>query len=97
MADLFGHLLNKVVGNAGAALGEAIGDSVGDALGNAVGKVTSQAADNITTDMKIASETKQMILEEQQKVNDLPDHCPHCKAPTNKQLVCEYCHCKIVE
>lgn len=94
---MFDRLISNVVNSAGRALGRSIGDSVGDALGDAVGKVTDQAANNITADMKMASETKQMALDEQKKVNDLPATCPHCGAPTNRQLVCEYCDCKIVE
>ncbi len=94
---MFERLLNRVVGSASHAIGNSIGDSIGDAIGDAFGKVTDQAVDNITDDMRRASDVKQMALDEQQKINNLPTHCPHCNAPTNRMLVCEYCGSKIVQ
>ncbi len=36
-------------------------------------------------------------LEKKRKIENLPTHCPHCGAPTNKKIVCEYCGCKIIK
>ena len=38
-----------------------------------------------------------MKMAEKIKEENLPALCPHCGAPTNKKIVCEYCGCKIVE
>lgn len=37
-----------------------------------------------------------MKMAERLKEENLPPLCPHCGAPTNKKIVCEYCGCKIV-
>lgn len=37
-----------------------------------------------------------MKMAERIKEENLPPLCPHCGAPTNKKIVCEYCGCKIV-
>lgn len=38
-----------------------------------------------------------MKLHEKIKLENLPTHCPHCGAPTNKKIVCEYCGAKIIK
>ncbi len=90
---LFDRVVNNVVGSMSRSAGEAIGNAVGNAVGNMAG----EGVNSITTDMKIKNEEKLMDLAEKQKEENLPPHCPHCNAPTNKKLVCEYCGCKIVE
>ena len=102
---LFDRLLNKVADT----VGDKVGDSVGDALSSVVKEVGSQAGSNLTSEMKmqqenrvlnnkIASEKKMMDLEEDaEKAQHLPANCPHCFAPTEKKLVCEYCGCKVIE
>ena len=38
----------------------------------------------------------ELKIQEEYKKTQLPSHCPFCKAPTNGQLVCEYCDSKIM-
>ena len=78
-------------------VGNAIGSAVGSAVGGAVGKVTDAAVDGVVQDMKMSQERKQMALDEEKKVLNLPPTCPHCGAATVGELVCRYCDCKIVE
>ncbi len=86
---LLDHMLNNVVGSMSRAVGNAVGDAVGNMAGEGI--------NSVTTDLKIKNEEKLMDLAERQKEEHLPMNCPHCGAPTNKHLVCEYCHCKVVE
>jgi hypothetical protein len=44
-----------------------------------------------------ANVNHELAIKEQKQISDLPAKCPHCNAPTNKSLVCEFCQCKIVE
>jgi hypothetical protein len=90
---LSGALIGGLINSAGSAIGAA----AGVAIGNAVNKVADQAANNVVNDMKMESEKKQMAINEQKKVNELPPICPHCGAATAGKLVCDYCDCKIVE
>ena len=90
--NLFGNLINGIISNAA----DSVGDAIGDVVGNAVGKVANQASDNMVNEMKRENEIRDMQVEEQRKITELPSHCPHCKAPTNGQLVCEYCNSKIM-
>lgn len=90
--SIFNRIIRTVVHEAA----DSVGDAIGDAVGDAVGKVTDQAANNIVNDMKRDNEVKEMELEEQRKITQLPSHCPFCKAPTTGQLVCEYCNSKIM-
>lgn len=90
-------LFDRMVGSAMHSMSRAAGNAIGDAVGKSVGNMAGAGVDSITTDMKIKNEEKMMDLAERQKAENLPTNCPHCGAPTNKQLVCEYCHCKIVE
>lgn len=89
---MFDRLIRTVVNEAA----DSVGDAIGDAVGGAVEKVTDQAANNFVEDMKRDNEVKQMKIEEQKKITQLPSHCPFCKAPTTGQLVCEYCNSKIM-
>ena len=68
-----------------------------DVLENSIEKVVNQATDNLKNDIQITKEKKTMQFEEAKKVEGMPAKCPHCNAPTNKQAVCEYCGCKIIE
>ena len=83
---LFDRAIGNIINNTISSTKNVIGESVGNAVSDAVGKVTNQAAENITTDMKVEAMSK------------LPSNCPHCGAPTKKDgnLICEYCGCKIV-
>ena len=90
---LLDRMINRVVSSASYAAGNAIGDAVGKSVGNVAGA----GMDSIATDIKVKNGEKMMDLAERQKAENVPPQCPHCGAPSNKQLVCEYCHCKIVE
>lgn len=90
-------LLDRLINNAVSSATYAAGNAIGDAVGKSVGGVASAGIDSVATDIKVKNEEKMMDLAERQKAENLPPNCPHCAAPTNKQLVCEYCHCKIVE
>lgn len=90
--NLFGNLINGIISNAA----DSVGDAIGDVVGNAVGKVANQASDNMVNEMKRENEIRDMQVEEQRKITELPSHCPYCKAPTTGQLVCEYCNSKIM-
>lgn len=94
---LLDRMINNVVSSASRSAGHAIGDAIGDAVGKSVGNLAEAGTESITTDIKIKNEEKMMDLAERQKAENLPPNCPHCGAPSNKQLVCEYCHCKIVQ
>lgn len=96
IAGLFGGAINRAINSASSAIGYSVGAGVGSAIGDAANKVTSQMADNVTTDMQLQSESKKMALEEQKKINNLPSKCPYCGAPTANSLFCEYCDSKIV-
>ncbi len=90
-------LLDRMLNNAMGSMSRAAGNAIGNAVGNAVGNMAGEGINSVTTDMKIKNEEKMMDLAERQKEENLPMNCPHCGAPTNKHLVCEYCHCKVVE
>lgn len=90
---LLDRIINNAIGNATQSASDAIGSAVGDAVGN----MASEGLNTITTDIKVKNEEKLMDLAERKKAENLPAHCPHCGAPTNKKLVCEYCNCKVVE
>lgn len=101
-------LFDRVVGNALGSMSRSAGHAIGDAVGNAVGNMVGENINSVTTDIKIQNEEKMvnakiqneekmMELAEKQKIEDLPPTCPHCGAATTKQLVCEYCHCKVVQ
>jgi len=94
---LFDRIINNVANSASRSLGRAIGDGVGNAIGDAASKLGSQAVENVTTDMKVANEQKEMALDEQKKALNLPPICPHCGAPTSGKLVCEFCDCKVIQ
>lgn len=96
--------LGGIVNSASAAIGSA----AGVAIGAAVTKVVDQELENYSEEQKLNNqkkrmnlmeehERKKMALEEEKKAQDLPTNCPHCGAPTNKKLVCEYCECKVKE
>ena len=74
--------LNNVINNAS--------DEIGKAVGDAAGNVVAQTTENYTTDMKLKNEQKI-------KEKNLPAKCPHCGAPTNEKIVCEYCGCKVID
>ncbi len=90
-------LLDRLINNAVSSATYAAGNAIGDAVGKSVGNVASAGIDSVATDIKVKNGEKMIDLEEKQKAANLPPNCPHCGAPSNKQLVCEYCHCKIVE
>lgn len=94
---LFDRNVNGFVNGLLNRASNAIGNAAGAAIGEAVDKIADQAVDNVTSDMKMNNERKQMALEQDKKAMNLPTHCPHCGAGTNGKLVCDYCDCKIVE
>ena len=90
-------LLDRVVNSMVGSMSRSAGNAIGNAVGNAVGNMAGEGINSVTTDMKVKNEEKLMDLAERQKAENLPPNCPHCGAPTNKKLVCEYCQCKVVE
>ena len=82
--------LDSMVKNVASSVAYSASSEIGRAAGRAVGSVVTQATEGITDDMKAKNELKR-------KEENLPSKCPHCGAPTNKKIVCEYCSCKIVE
>ena len=80
--SIVNHALHNVVGNAS--------DQIGRAVGEAAGNVVVQGAENYTTDMRLKNEQKI-------KEKNLPAKCPHCGAPTEEKIVCEYCGCKVID
>ena len=96
-------ILDHVVGNVVDRTSRQASAAIGSAIGVAATMVASEVARNITADMKLEQEKKniqieqsKIALEEQKKAQNLPPQCPHCCAPTNKKLVCEYCNCRII-
>lgn len=80
--SIVNHALHNVVGNASNEIGRAVGEAAGTVVG--------QQAQNYATDMKLRNEQKI-------KEKNLPAKCPHCEAPTNEKIVCEYCGCKVID
>lgn len=91
------RVINNVANSASRSLGNAIGNGVGNAIGGAAEKLGNQAVENVTTDMKVANEQKEMLVDEQKKALNLPPTCPHCGAATTGKIVCDFCGCKIVQ
>lgn len=104
-------LLDKIIGNAinnvTASASRQIGDAIGNAAGNALSNVANEATESMTLDLQRANEAKRLAnekevqakrheMEDLEKIQNLPEKCPHCKAPTTKKIVCEYCDCKVV-
>lgn len=101
---LFDRVINRVVDNVTSSASHAIGRAVGEAVGD----MAKEGASTLTNEIKEHNQEKELELKqnrlnaelsfnEQRKAEELPARCPHCGAPTNKKLVCEYCDCKIVE
>ncbi len=90
-------LLDRIVSNVVSSASYSAGHAIGDAIGNMAG----EGINSVTTDMKIQNEEKMNAyhdaVDEREKLQNLPATCPHCYAPTNGKLVCEYCKCKIIE
>lgn len=90
-------LLDRMINNVVSSASHSAGNAIGDAVGKSVGSIAGAGMDSIATDIKVKNEEKMMDLAERQKAENLPPTCPNCGAPTNKQIVCEYCHCKVVQ
>ncbi|MBO5476011.1 MAG: hypothetical protein J5982_05905 [Bacilli bacterium] len=101
---LLDRIINRVVDNVASEASSAIGIAVG----NTVESMATEAGKSLTNELKEKNQQRELEIkqnainaelkmEEQRKSADLPTHCPHCGAPTNKNIVCEYCECKIVE
>lgn len=83
-------LLDSVVRNVASGAAYSLSSELGHAVGKAAGSVVTQATESITDEMKAKNNQRR-------KEENLPPNCPHCGAPTNRKLVCEYCACKIVQ
>ncbi len=79
---LFDSIIHNFVGGASSEIGRAIGKTAGG--------VVEQLSENYQTEQDLRNERRR-------KEANLPANCPHCGAPSNSVLVCEYCNCKIVE
>ena len=100
---LLDHVVANAVRGTSRHAGYALGSVIGVAAGAVANEVAHEVAQNITADMRAQQEEKnlqlerrKMELEEEKKANNLPLHCPHCNAPTNKKIVCEYCNCRVI-
>ena len=101
---LLDRIVNRVVDNVTYQASSAIGTAVG----NTVENMATEAGKSLTNELKDKNQQRELEIkqnainaelkmEEQKKAAELPPHCPHCGAPTEKNIVCEYCGCKIVE
>ena len=75
-------IVHNVVGSASYEIGRSIGKSAGG--------VVEQMSENYQAKQDLENEKKK-------KEANLPPNCPHCGAPTEGKLECQYCNCKIVE
>lgn len=101
-------LFDRLINNAVSSASREIGSAVGQAAGSAIQAYAKEATASMTTEMRQANQNKRIAMEKQaqsakhemedaERVQHLPALCPHCKAPTEKKLVCEYCGCKVIE
>lgn len=101
---LFDRVINRVVDNVTASASYAVGRAVGDAVGD----MATEAGKSLTNEIKEKNQEKEIALknnalnaelamEERRKEANLPTNCPHCGAPTENKLVCEYCDSKVIE
>ncbi len=94
-------LFDSVVNNVVSSMSHSAGHAIGNAVGNAIGNMAGEGINSVTTDMKIQNEEKMNTyheaVEQRQKLQNIPAICPHCSAPTNGKLICEYCQCKVIE
>lgn len=98
------RVINRVVDNFTASASIAVGRAVGDAVGD----IATEAGKSLTNEIKEINQEKEielkknalnaeLAMEEQIKASNLPPNCPHCGAPTENKLVCEYCDSKVIE
>lgn len=101
---LLDRVINRVVDNVTSQASIAVGRAVGDAVGD----IASEAGKSLTNEIKEMNQEKEIELKRnalnaelemanQRKASNLPPNCPHCGAPTENKLVCEYCDSKIIE
>lgn len=98
------RVINRVVDNVTFSASHAVGRAVGDAVGD----IASEAGKSLTNEIKEMNQDKEielknkalnaeLAMDEQRKSANLPTNCPHCGAPTEKKLICDYCDSKIIE
>ena len=100
---LLDSVVSDMVGRSSRHASAALGSAIGVATGIVATEVAKEVAKGITSEMQMQNEEKnlqlerkKLQLEEEKKAQNLPLHCPHCSAPTNKKIVCEYCGCRII-
>lgn len=101
-------LLDRVINRVVDTVASEASIEIGRAVGEAVGDIASEASKSLTNEIKEINQDKQIELQnkalaaelainEQRKSANLPTNCPHCGAPTERKLICEYCDSKIIE
>lgn len=101
---LLDRIINRVVDNVTAHASYAVGRAVGDAVGD----IATEAGKSLTNEIKEMNQEKEiklknnalnaeLAMEERRKEANLPPNCPHCGAPTENKLVCNYCDSKVIE
>lgn len=92
-------LFDRIISTAATTVTRQVASAAGQAVGNAVSQVTNQAAQNKVNEMKLQAQAKVDAANRQRQINEkidnLPDVCPQCGAPTGYVLHCEYCGCRL--